>query len=128
MTKSVVNGVNVYTQTVSALPGDTTETYSEVIKGFTPNLKNESRNVTIVCTPSAVSGTNIDIALYGSKTEAGTSKFLLKDAVVADLTVDAKAVAGVVDLNDYPAPYYFISFICDTDESANSMVIDVIGV
>ncbi len=126
MTKSRVNNVDVFTQTVSALPGDTTETFSEVIKGFVPNLKNESRNITIVCTPSAVTGTNIDIKLYGSKTEAGTSKFLLKDAVVADLT-DGTAVAGVVDLNDYPAAFYFVSFTCDGDESANSMVIDVMG-
>lgn len=125
--KNRVNGVDLFSETISALPADTTQVYSSVIKGFVPDLRNESRNITIVCTPSAITGTNLDIALYGSKTSAGTSKFLLKDAVVADLTADATAVAGVVDLNDYPAAYYFLGITADTDESANSMVIDVMG-
>jgi hypothetical protein len=96
-----------------------------VIDWINHNHKTNTNRATIVCHPSAVSGTNLDIKLYGSDTAAGTTKYLLLDAVVADLTADDTAIAGVVDLNAYPAPYYFISWTADGDESANTMQIDV---
>ena len=79
-----------------------------------------TRKIVLQAKPSAVSGTNLDVALYGADDEAGTDKYLLLDAVIADLTTTAK-VSGIVDLNLYPAPFYFVGFLVDADESANTV-------
>ena len=109
------------------LPSSATTEYSSVIKHFHPNLRNNNRYVTFTFNASAVSGTNLDIALYGSADEAGTSKYLLLDAVVADITATG-IVAGVVDLNAYPAPFYFVAWTSDQSESDNSIAVTVEGV
>lgn len=107
------------------LPGSATTGYSSVIPDLLPNLANETRSITVVCTASAISGTNIDVSLYGSADEAGTVKYQLLDAVVADVTNSAKIKVGTVDLNDYPAPYYFIGWLADTNESANTVTVEI---
>lgn len=84
-----------------------------------PLSKNLNRYVTFTFNPSAVSGTNLDIALYGADTLTGT-KYVLKDAVVADITATG-LVAGVVDLNAFPAPFHFLGWLVDADESANTI-------
>ena len=106
------------------LPGSATTEYSSVIDDLLPNMANETRTITIVMTASAISGTNADIGLYGAATPTGT-KYLLLDAVVADVTNAAKVKIGTVDLNDYPAPYYFIGWTSDADESANTITAQV---
>lgn len=75
---------------------------------------------------SAVTGTNLDIALYGSETEAGTTKYLLLDALVADITANGQVV-GIIDIQAYPAPYYFISVTGDNAETGNTLAIKVHG-
>ena len=108
------------------LPASATTEYSSVIKDFQVDGNQVSRYVTFTLNASAVTGTNLDIALYGASTEAG-SKYLLKDAIVADITATG-IVAGIHDLNLYPAPYYFIAWTSDVDESANTIDLEVIGV
>ena len=108
------------------LPSSATTEYSSVIKKVKPNLDNANRYVEIGFNASAVTGTNLDIALYGSDTEAGTSKYLLKDAIVADITATGWSF-GQVDLNAYPAPYYFLAWTSDADESANTIATKVFG-
>ena len=105
------------------LPSSATIGYSSVIKKQ-PDMSKANKYVTCTFNASAVSGTNLDIALYGSDTEAGTTKFLLKDAVVADITATG-TVAGQVDLNAYPAAYYFLAWTADADESANTIAVKV---
>ena len=127
-TKSSVgekNNVLLMTETYT-LPASATTEYSTVIKEIGPKFSKENRYVTFVFNPSAVTGVNLDIALYGSDTEAGTTKFLLKDVIVADLTVTG-AVAGVVDLNAYPAGYYFLAWTSDVNESANTIDVKVLA-
>ena len=96
--------------------------YSSVIDEIGPNA-NQNRFVTVVVDATAVSGTDIDIALYGADEVNGT-KVLLADAIVADLT-DGTRVAGQVDLNAYPAGVYFIGWTVDADESANDIAVEV---
>lgn len=108
------------------LPASATTEYSTVIKEVGPKFSKLNRYVTFTFNPSAVSGINLDIALYGSDTEAGTTKYLLKDAVVADITATG-AVAGVIDLNAYPSPYYFLAWTADANESANTIDVKVMG-
>jgi hypothetical protein len=88
-----------------------------------PVGKDSSRRITIAVEPTVISGTNIDVALCGCDSPSDTpdtgSFFVLLDAPVVDLTNGVGQV-GVVDLGDYPSPYYFLSFLTDTDESALS--------
>ena len=102
--------------------------YSSVIDMFRPNLKNANRYIMVGVKPSAVTGTNLDIALYGSWTRSGT-KVLLVDAIIADITTVNPGVwvFGQVDLNAYPFPYYFIAWTADLDESANEIEVLVAG-
>ena len=75
-----------------------------------------------------VSGTNVDIALYGAMTDGGT-KFQLLDAVVADLTKAGSVfvLGKAVDLNAYPAPYYYLGLTFDADEKANTFSIAILN-
>lgn len=126
-TKSTINDLRAQTLTAVALPGSATTEYSSVINFLKPRCDGTNQYITFVGTVSAISGTNADIALYGSKTSAGTTKYLLKDAIVADLTNSAKVAAGVVDINAYPAPYYFIGWTADANEAANTITFDIQG-
>ena len=101
------------------LPSSATAGYSSVIEFMQPDTKNEHKYVTFGANASAVSGTNLDIALMGADTSGGT-KYLLLDALVADITTTGR-ISAVVDLNLYPAPYYYIRHTSDADESANTV-------
>lgn len=122
-TPKSANDMAFYKEADITLPSSATTEYSSAIDFVGPDHGSEKRWVTFRATPSAVSGTNLDIALYGAESEDGT-KTLLKDAIIADLT-DNSAVAGVVDLNAYPAPYYFIGHTSDADESANTITYEI---
>ena len=82
--------------------------------------------VTFTFDATAVTGDNLDIALYGSNDAAGTDKFLLLDAVVADITATGIAIA-VVDMQLYPAPFYFISVTGNDAEVGNTLAITISG-
>lgn len=124
-TRSTINHLPTYSESYT-LPSSATTEYSTVISRFRPSADNTNRYVQFQFTASAVSGTNLDIALYGSDTSAGTVKYLLKDAVVANIT-DTTTAAGIVDLNAYPAPYYFVAWTADANESANTLAVKVIA-
>jgi hypothetical protein len=126
--RTTVNRMAVATEAAAALPASATTEYSSVIT-FLPILRraNEHEYATISATVSTVTGTNVDIGLYGSVTAAGTVKFLLLDAPIADFTTGASAVTkcGTIDLKAYPAPYYFIGWTADANESANTIALTV---
>ena len=107
---------------------DTATVYSSVISAIKVRQEKgrpEKQYVTFSFQASAVTGTNLDIALVGSDTLSG-SKFLLKDVVVADIT-DGTIVAGVIDVQAYPASFYWIRVITDGDEQLNTLAINVSG-
>lgn len=114
----------VKTESTITLPASATFGYTSVIDDLLPDPTNNNRFVSILVVASAISGTNIDVGLFGSMTPTG-SKFLLLDAVVADVTNSAKSKGGVVDLNAYPAPYYWIGWEADTNESANTVTVTI---
>ena len=66
-----------------------------------------------------VTSTSIEVALYGSAVPGGT-KFLLVDNIVTALTNSAKTSGARLDLNDYPAPYYYISMTSDADDTTGT--------
>ena len=109
---------------------DTATVYSSVISAIkVKSGKNspDKQYVTFTFQASGVAGTDLDIALMGSDTLAGT-KFLLKDAIVADiLTGVTTRVAGVLDMQAYPASFYWIRVITDADESGNTLDINISG-
>jgi len=96
----------------------------DVIKVRSKRLSN-GQYVSFSFNASAVTGTNLDIALYGSDTVGG-SKFLLLDALVADIT-DTTMVAGVIDIQAYPASFYWISVTGDNAEVGNTLTIKISG-
>ena len=116
--KTTGNFGDVVATTIVTNSDNATITYSPVLS-FAKLKKTAKRNITIFVEATTLTGTNLDFSLYGSDTEDGTVKYLLLDAVVADLTTGV-AGAGIVDLNAYPAPYYFIGIFPDADESAAS--------
>jgi len=119
------NGMGVLTET-KTLPASATIGYSSEINAIKPKLDGTVQNVGFSLTPTAVTGTNLDIALYGAN-KAGGTKYLLKDALVADLTVDGEKVTGFIDVNQYPAPFYYVAWTADANESANSITLEVFG-
>ena len=123
-TQKTRNGTVVGSETSITLPASATIGYSSEITFVKPDLSKANKYVEFGFNPSAVSGTNLDIALYGAMTSGGT-KFLLKDAVVADITATG-LVFGQIDINAYPAPYYYLAWTADVDESANTIDVYVI--
>lgn len=101
-----------------------TYAYSSVIDFWKPKQDGKSRYVTIFGEASAVTGTNIDVSLWGAYTSGGT-KFLLLDAPIVDLTNAAKTAGGSINLEAYPAPYYYIGMLADADEHLNTVTLNV---
>jgi hypothetical protein len=121
-TNNTRNNVHYREELSISLPNATGTGYSSVIDFLDYVVNGHNRGyIEFVATVSTVSGTNIDIALYGSYTETGT-KYLLADAIVADFTTGGAATkAGSVALYQYPFPYYFIAHTVDANESANNI-------
>lgn len=124
-TPDTQNDVPQYKELLITLPASATTEYSSEIDFIRPCLDQEHMWVAFIAHPSAITGTNLDIALYGTWTTAGT-KVLLKDAIIADLTADDTPVVGLVDMNLYPCPYYYIAHTSDVDEKANNISYRVI--
>ncbi len=102
--------------------------FSAVIDGIKVKSKDKSNGqyINFSFTPSAITGTNLDIALYGADSIAGT-KSLLLDVLVADLTADGVRVSGIIDIQAYPSPFYFISVTGDNAETGNTLLISISG-
>jgi len=110
---------------VITLPAEAGSAYSSVIDFVGPNELKDNRYVNITFQASAVSGTNVDLALFGSETTDSA------DAVdtgfsIAALT-DATVLLKNINLNQYGFPYYFIKYTADADESSNTLTIKVFG-
>ena len=112
------------TETIT-LPSSAVREYSSVIDQFGPNFRFANRYIMVGLNPSALSG-NLDIGLYGSTDRAGTTKVELVDAIIADISTTGW-VFGQVDLNAYPYPYYWIAWLADQNESANTIQVLIAG-
>ncbi len=119
-TETTVNDVFTATETVTLASSTTTE-YFAVIDFLQPFRLEHRDYVEFVLTASAVSGSNLDIGLHGSFTEAGTVKNEITDALVTDVTNGTKVQFAARDVSATPFPYYFISITTDANESANTL-------
>ena len=124
-TKSTANKMLLAKETY-VLPSSATIGYSSVIDFLIPDAEHANKKVLITFNVTALSGTNLDMALYGSDSIGGT-KVLLLDAIVADITVTG-ANPVILDLNAYPAPYYYLAWTADQDEKANSIAVKIMTV
>jgi hypothetical protein len=123
-TKTSANGKTVYQETYT-LPSSATIGYSTEIDFFKFDPKITNKNVTIILNASAVSGSNLDISLHGVWEKSGSKFTLVSDALVADITATGNNV-DILDLNTVPAPYYYIGWTADADESANTITLTCI--
>lgn len=119
-TSSRDNFVTYWSETSISLPSSATTAYSSAITFLKRDLCVERQYIHILAVASAVTGTNVDIGLYGSFTETGT-KYLLADAIIADVTNSDKDKSAAFAIWQYPMPFYFIGHTTDTDESANTI-------
>jgi len=120
-TPTTVNDVFYAKEEAITLPSSAGIDYSSVIDFLTFVLvANHDGYIYLRATASDVSGTNIDLNLYGSYTATGT-KYMLIHAVVADLSSGTLGTWKSVNLKTYPMPYYFIGHTVDTDEDANNI-------
>jgi hypothetical protein len=97
-----------------------------LVGGLMEALGSNGQYISFGFNASAVTGTNLDIALYGCDNSAGTDKYLLLDALVPDITATGKVV-GIIDIQQYPAPFYFISVTGDNAETGNTLAITISG-
>lgn len=98
--------------------------YSTVITFLESQARQPGFMVTFSFKVDVLTGTNVDLALYGSITETGT-KELLADAIVADLT-DTTEKIGHLDIGLYPMPFYFLGWTTDADETSNTITAKII--
>lgn len=122
--KKTVNKLVVAKEETITLPSSATLGYSSEIDFLRPDPSHANKYVEIGFNPSAVSGTNLDIDLFGAY-ESGGTKFNLKADIITAPTATG-LVFGQVDLNAYPAPYYYLSWLPDANESANTISVYVI--
>lgn len=123
-TKSTENGFLKAVEVVTL--GNATTVYSSVLDTLRVRRRFAQNVFTVTLQASAVSGTNVDISLYGSDTEAGTVKRLVTANIVTALTDTTEAVA-YIDVGAKPWPYYFLSFLSDADETANTVTVTILA-
>jgi hypothetical protein len=116
------NGLAVFTETITG-PNSAT-VYSSLIDGLRPNFQVNNRWITVAAVKSASAVGTITIQLYGSFTRTGT-KVLLKTDVITSLTNAVKT--GLLDLNAFPAPYYYIAVLSNGNDSNGTVAITVCG-
>ena len=123
-TKTSANGKTVYQESYT-LPASATIGYSTEIDFLKFDSSLANKKVAIVLNASAVSGTNLDISLYGTWEAGGSKVTLVSDTLVTDITATGNNV-DILDLNAYPMPYYYIGWTADADESANTITLTCI--
>jgi len=123
-TKTSANGKTVY-QEAYTLPSSATLEYSSEIDFFSFDSSLANKKVAVILNASAVSGSNLDISLYGTWEAGGSKVTLVSDTLVTDIAATGNNV-DILDLNAYPMPYYYIGWTSDADESANTITLTCI--
>jgi hypothetical protein len=91
-------------------------------KAIGPMFQVTSRNIAISAIKSNAMVTDLIIELYGALTATGT-KTLLKTNVITGLTNAQKT--GIVDLNAYPFPFYFVGVTSASNNSNGDVTFHV---
>ena len=109
------NSMLVKTETVTG--PNVTVVYSSEISTIGPDLSREKRYITIGAKASASFTSDGVIQLYGAFSSGGT-KFALCDV---DTTLTTILESFPIDLNAYPAPYYYIGVKSTGNNSAKTV-------
>jgi len=103
-------------------PNATTVYSAELAAVVRPNLLFSSRNLAISAIKSNAMATDLIVELYGALSAGGT-KVLLKTDIITGLTNARKS--GIVDLNAYPFPYYYIAVKSSGVNNNGDVTVDV---
>lgn len=99
-----------------ALPNATTNYTAECVN-LQPDKRMEKRYANFVVVYPASLGGNVTTSLYGSW-DGGTTKVLLAAIKAASST--AGTYTAQIDLNQYPAPKYYVGFLAAANESSRT--------
>ena len=116
-------GDRVSIETAIAAPASAIPVYSTEIDFLPIHPRHPNRYISILAEGTGdVTSTHVEVALYGSAVAGGT-KFQLVDNIVTALTNAAKTAGARLDLNDYPAPFYYIAFTSDGDDTTGTALV-----
>lgn len=118
------NGVGYKQETFDLSVAGNGQGFGSVINFIKLKFNQATQYVTFAFDITTITGTNVDVAIYGAF-KAGGTKFLLTDAIVADLK--SSDLACTLNMLAIPAPVYYLSFIGDNAETGNSIVVRVYG-
>jgi len=113
----------IYFTETYTLPDSATTEYSSEIDFIKLGIYGGLRFVRFALNATAVTGADLDIALYGAYTSGGT-KVKLLDPLVPDITATGEVASSTaLDMILYPMPYYYIGWTTDVHESANTITV-----
>lgn len=118
------NGIPQHKMVGQSLPSTVKTEYSSEIDFIKPNMDEANQWVAFIGYVSALSGTDIDVNLYGACTSGG-DKYILKTNIIPQIT-DTSVFIGIFDMNLYPSPYYYLSHTNQASESGNTITYRVI--
>jgi hypothetical protein len=79
-----------------------------------------TRYISVLCEQTgSITSASITVALWVAFVQGG-QKFKVADNIVTALTNAAKTQGNRLDLNAYPAPYYYIGYTSTANDSAAS--------
>ena len=113
-----------FAQEVLSLPDEAGSISTDTFNLLDALDKDPNAKVSLNVKASAVSGTNIDIALVGVVVDAlgNETDVVIQDAIVADITDSTLAVAQFQPITK-PYSKYKIQATVDADESANTLTV-----
>jgi len=117
------NGLAVIEELTITGPSSTT-VYGTEISVLKPNFTNNNRWVTVTAKASATPTGTLTIDLYAANSSGGT-KYQIKANIIT--LSDATTTAALVDLNAYPAPYYYIGIQSTGNDSGHTFDVSMVG-
>lgn len=124
-TVATKNTLSVITELAITGPNANT-VFSSEIKQVVPNIGQANRRILVAGITSGAITTDFTVDLYGAATSGGT-KYLLSSGIISGGLVNTSLKAGVVDLNAFPSPYYYIGLKSTANNSAITADVFVIG-
>lgn len=120
------DGINFAYIADADLPGSATTVYTQELSFLEPNTRTSGvQGVVVEVSATAVSGTNLDIDVHGSREASTSSSFALPGISGSTTVTGTDTETFKFDLKEYPMPYFYIAVTTDTDESANDITIRV---
>ena len=119
--KSTQNKMLVLEETITG-PNATT-VYSSEISEVIPSFNLANKKIGIYLKASAVA-TDLTVDIYGSYTSGGTKVKLASNVLSGNIGTTSPSFYAL-DVNAYPAPYYYIAIVSTADNSSNTVDVKV---